>query len=208
MFNAPWTVVVLCVGLIALYELQTLSLSDAQTEAYGVSASALLSGRWQTLLTSLFLHGSWTHVLMNAVSALAFGPAAARLMGSDLRGSAVFFLFYLVCGVLAGLGFALADPHSAAPAVGASGAISGLVGAAARIIEGRGRVGPIFGRTVIAMTIAWTVANVVLGVSGWTPGANHMPVAWQAHLAGYAAGVLLLGPFARLAGRSRDVFTQ
>lgn len=208
MFNAPWTVVVLCVGLIVLYELQKLFLSDAMTEAYGVSASALMNGRWQTLLTSLFLHGSWPHVLMNSVAALAFGPAAARLMGPDPRGAAVFFLYYLVCGVLAGLGFALSDPQATIPAVGASGAISGLVGAAARIIQGHGRIGPLFGSTVIAMTVAWILVNVVLGVSGLTPGAMGMPVAWQAHVAGYLAGVLLVGPFARLAGRTQDVFTQ
>ena len=106
MFNAPWTIVALCVGLIALYELQRLFLSDALTAAYGVSATALMSGRWQTLLTSLFLHGSWPHVLMNAVAALAFGPPVARLMGVNPRGAAAFFGFYLVCGVLAGLGFA------------------------------------------------------------------------------------------------------
>jgi len=167
-----------------------------------------MSGRWQTLLTSLFLHGSWPHVLMNSVAALAFGPPTARLMGTGPRGAMVFFLFYLACGVLAGLGFALADPHSPAPAVGASGAISGLLGAASRIIQGHGRIGPIFGSTVIGMAVAWAVVNVVLGVSGLTPGAMGMAVAWQAHLAGYLAGVLLIGPFARLAGRPRDVFTQ
>jgi membrane associated rhomboid family serine protease len=208
MFNAPWTIVVLCVGLIALYELQTLFVSEATTEFYGVSAKALLGGRWQTLVTSLFLHGSWPHVLMNSVAALAFGPPTARLLGADLRGAAVFFAFYLVCGVLGGLGYALMDPGAAEAAVGASGAISGLLGAASRIIQGHGRIGSMFGSTVIGMAVAWALVNVVLGVSGLTPGAMGMPVAWQAHLAGYLAGVLLIGPFARLAGRTRDVFTQ
>jgi membrane associated rhomboid family serine protease len=58
------------------------------------------------------------------------------------------------------------------------------------------------------MAAAWAIVNVVLGVSGLTPGAMGMPVAWQAHLAGYLAGVVLVGPFARLAGRSDAVFTQ
>ena len=70
------------------------------------------------------------------------------------------------------------------------------------------KIGPMFGSTVIGMAAAWALVNVVLGVSGLTPGAMGMPVAWQAHLAGYAAGVLLVGPFVRLAGRPRDVFTQ
>lgn len=208
MFNAPWTIVVLCVGLVALYEAQTLFVPAALRDAYGVSGPALIAGRWQTLVTSLFLHGSWPHVLMNSIAALAFGPPVARLMGVNPRGAAVFFLFYLVCGVLAGLGFALADLHGVEPAVGASGAISGLLGAASRIIQGRGRIGPMFGSTVLGMAAAWAVVNVVLGVSGLTPGAMGMPVAWQAHLAGYLAGVVLVGPFARLAGRSDAVFTQ
>jgi membrane associated rhomboid family serine protease len=118
-------------------------------------------------------------------------------------------LFYLVCGIVGGLGFVLADLHDKAVVVGASGAISGLLGAASRIIQGQGRIGPMFGQTVIGMAIAWAIVNVALGVvPGWTPGAMGMPVAWQAHLAGYAAGVLLIGPFARLAGRGADDFTQ
>ena len=208
MFHAPWTIVVLCVGLIALYGAQSLFVPKAVVDAYGVSGAALLGGRWQTLATSLFLHESWPHVLMNSVAALAFGPPVARLMGVNARGAVVFFGFYLICGVVGGLGFVLASVHGADPAIGASGAISGLLGAASRIIQGRGRIGPMFGSTVIGMAAAWAIVNVALGVSGLTPGAIGVPVAWQAHLAGYLAGVLLVGPFARLAGRGDSVFTQ
>jgi membrane associated rhomboid family serine protease len=196
------------VGLVVLYTAQRLTMSEATLERLALTPAALEAGRWQTLLTSLFLHGSWPHVLMNSVALLAFGPPTARLMGLNARGATVFFLFYLVCGVIAGLGFVAADFKDAAPVVGASGAISGLLGAASRIIQGHGRIGPIFGSTVIGMAVAWAAVNVVLGVSGLTPGAMGMPVAWQAHLAGYAAGVLLIGPFVRLAGRGQDVFTQ
>jgi membrane associated rhomboid family serine protease len=211
MFNAPWTIVVLCVGLIALYAVQSFTLNDARGQppaALSLTPAALAAGHWETLVTSLFLHGGWPHVLMNAVAALAFGPPVARLFGLGPRGALVFLLFYLMCGIAGGLGFVLADLHDKAAVVGASGAISGLLGAASRIIQGRGRIGPILGQTVIGMAIAWTIVNVVLGVSGLTPGAMGMPVAWQAHLAGYAAGVLLIGPFARLAGRGADDFTQ
>lgn len=208
MFNAPWTLVVICVGLICLYALQSAFISEAQMERWALTPAALVAGRWQTLLTSLFLHGSWPHVLLNSVAALAFGPPTARLMGTNARGSAVFFAFYLVCGVLAGLGYVLAQPHDVAPMVGASGAISGLLGGASRLIQRHGRIGPIFSSMVIGMAAAWVIVNVALGVSGLTPGADGMIVAWQAHLAGYAAGVLLVGPFARLAGASRAAFTQ
>jgi membrane associated rhomboid family serine protease len=208
MFNAPWTIVVLCAGLVALYAVQVFAVNDATLGAFALTPAALAAGRWQTLLTSLFLHGSWPHVLMNAVAALAFGPPVARLFGLGARGAAAFALFYLACGVVAGLGFVAADPHDVAPVVGASGAISGLLGAASRIIQGHGRIGAMFGQTVVGMGIAWAVVNVVLGVSGLTPGAMGMPVAWQAHLAGYAAGVLLVGPFARLAGRGPESFSR
>jgi membrane associated rhomboid family serine protease len=210
MFNAPWTIVVLCVGLVALYAVQSFTLNDARGQppaALALTPAALAAGHWETLVTSLFLHGGWPHVLMNAVAALAFGPPVARLFGLGPRGALAFLLFYLVCGILGGLGFVLADLHDKEGVVGASGAISGLLGAASRIIQGRGRIGPIFGQTVIGMAVAWAIVNVVLGVSGLTPGAMG-PVAWQAHLAGYAAGVLLIGPFARLAGRGADDFTQ
>jgi len=211
MFNAPWTIVVLCVGLIALYAGQSFALDDANHQppaALALTAAALAAGHWETLFTSMFLHGSWPHVLMNSVAALAFGPPVARMMGLGPRGALVFLLFYLVCGVIGGLGFVLADTQAKVGVVGASGAISGLLGAASRIIQGHGRIGPLFGQSVIGMAAAWAIVNVVLGVSGLTPGAMGMSVAWQAHLAGYAAGVLLVGPFARLAGRGPDDFTQ
>jgi membrane associated rhomboid family serine protease len=208
MFNAPWTIVVLPALLIALYAVQSATLTDAQEAHWALTSSALIAGRWPVLLTSLFLHGSWPHVLMNSVAIVAFGPPAARMMGTDLRGASAFYAFYLTCGVLASLGFVAVDFHDANPVVGASGAVSGLLGAASRLIEGRGRIGPMFGPTVLGMAAAWTIANVILGVTGLTPGAAGMPVAWQAHLAGYLAGVLLIGPFARLAGASRAAFTQ
>jgi membrane associated rhomboid family serine protease len=208
MFNAPWTIVALPALLIGLYAVQSLALSDAQETRWALTRAALAAGRWQTLLTCMFLHASWTHVLMNSVAIVAFGPPAARLMGTDARGASAFYAFYLICGVLAGLGFLAVTPTSADPVVGASGAVSGLLGAASRLIEGRGRIGPMFGRTVLGMAAAWTIANVILGVTGLTPGAAGVPVAWQAHLAGYLAGVLLIGPFARLSGASAAAFTQ
>lgn len=208
LFRAPWTIVALSVGLIGLYALQSSLMTPSQLEAWGLTPGALSGGRWLTLVSSLFLHGSWPHVLMNSVAIIAFGPPVARLMGVDARGASVFFLFYLACGVLSGLGFVASDPTDIAPVVGASGAASGLLGAASRLIQGHGRIGPVLGSTVLGMAAAWAIVNVVLGVSGLTPGAEGMPVAWQAHLAGYAAGVFLVGPFARLAGRDERFFTQ
>ena len=60
---------------------------------WALSSPALIAGRWQVLLTSLFLHGSWPHVLMNSVAMVALGPPAARLMGTDLRGASALYAF-------------------------------------------------------------------------------------------------------------------
>ncbi|MFI4934064.1 MAG: rhomboid family intramembrane serine protease [Caulobacterales bacterium] len=208
LINAPWTILTLCLGLVALYVAQGLLLSDSQVKQLALSPATLRAGDWQGLFTSLFLHGSWPHVLMNSVAVLAFGPPVARLMGTGARGAPTFALFYLTCGVIAGLGYVVLNLNDAQPLVGASGAISGLLGAASRLIQGRGRIGPIFGSTVLGMGAAWIIVNVILGVSGLTPGANGMTVAWQAHVVGYIAGVLLIGPFARLAGAQDVAFTQ
>src|SRR5581483_11614775 len=113
MFNAPWTITVLCVGLIVLYAVQYFVLDGANHQppaSLTLTGAALAAGHWETLLTSLFLHASWPHVLMNSVAALAFGPPVARLMGLGPRGALVFLAFYLVCGVLGSLGFVLVDP--------------------------------------------------------------------------------------------------
>src|SRR5665213_561326 len=127
------------------------------------------------------------------------------------RGAASFVAFFLVCGVIAALAYAgllgLTDPGGGWALVGASGAASGLFGAAARLIEGRGRLGSIVGRTVVGMSLAWVAVNAVLGLSGLTPGAAGLPVAWEAHIFGYFAGLILIGPVARAAGR-RPSITQ
>jgi membrane associated rhomboid family serine protease len=206
LLNAPWPILVLSLGLIVLYLIQSLTLTDADIRRLALSARGLEQGQWRGLFISLFLHGSWPHVLMNSIAALAFGPPVARLMGLGPRGVLAFFAFYLACGAIAGVGFVALNPKDVTPLVGASGAISGLLGAASRIIQGRGRIGPMFGGTVIGMAAAWIIVNAILGLTGLTPGAAGLPVAWQAHVAGYVAGVVLIGPFARLAGRGREDF--
>ena len=77
-----------------------------------------------TMLTSMFLHGSWMHLIGNMLYLWVFGNNI-----EDIMGHARFVLFYVVCGVLAALSHALTDPTSTVPMVGASGAISGVLGA-------------------------------------------------------------------------------
>jgi membrane associated rhomboid family serine protease len=198
--NAPWAVTLLVGALLALHGLRVAF--GLPPDPFAFTSDDLAAHRWMGLVSYQFTHGSWLHVLMNAAGTLVFGAPLARLMGSGPRGAAAFLLFFLVCGVISALGYV---PFAGVPAwslVGCSGAASGLFAATVRIAEGRGRLGPLFGATVIQTTIVFSIANAILGLSGLTPGAGGMPVAWQAHIAGYLAGLILVGPFLRLAGVS------
>jgi membrane associated rhomboid family serine protease len=198
-FNAPWPALALTAIIVGGYLLQGFFPIEQVAQAGAFSAAALEEGRWFTLVSALFLHGSWAHALMNAGFALAFGTPVARSLGVHPRGVAVFALFYLVCGVLANLGYAAMHRGDPALLVGASGAVSGLLGAAARLIAGRGKPGPILSRPVFAFSAAIVAVNLLVAATGVAPGANGATVAWEAHLAGFAAGLLLYGPAMRLA---------
>lgn len=200
--NAPWTVVVLTLGIVALYLIQSRFPLSVVADAFAFSPS-LLSEQPARLVTSLFVHGNWAHALMNAAFILAFGAPVARFFGPRMAGVFGFFLFYILCGVVAGLGFALLHWGQEAPLVGASGAASGLMGAAARLIGGDGRPGPLFSKAVTGMGTAWLIVNVIMAFTGGAliPGAGEAGVGWEAHLTGFVAGVLLIGPFALFAPR-------
>ena len=79
---------------------------------------------YRTLITSIFLHGGWLHLLGNMLTLWVFGG-----MVEDRLGHCGYFLFYIFCGVVSGLGHALYLSDSTTPCVGASGAIAGLLGA-------------------------------------------------------------------------------
>jgi len=79
---------------------------------------------WPTLVTSMFLHGSWSHVIGNMWYLWIFGDNV-----EDRVGHGRFIVFYLLCGMLAALGQVAVDPGSMLPTIGASGAIAGVMGA-------------------------------------------------------------------------------
>lgn len=201
MVNAPWPVVVLSLGIIALYAIQTRF--PGAVDYLGFYPLDLQNNRYGGLISSQFLHGNWAHALMNAGFILAFGAPVARFFGRGAVGTVGFFAFYLAAGVLACVGFAALHWGSTGALIGASGAASGLMGAAARLIGGQGRVGPLLSKPVISMGLAWLLVNIVMAFAGGLliPGAGEAGIGWEAHLAGFAAGVLLIGPFGWLAGR-------
>ena len=199
--RAPWPPLLIAVAIVGLYAWQAAT-GEPEVVAFhfGFSRSALDHGQWAGLVTALFVHGGWTHAILNAPAALAFGAPVAKLFGLRAPGVIAFFVFYLVCGALASLGFAAVHPDQTAPLVGASGAVAGLMGAASRLVERRPGLAPFNSPAVVSMAAAWITINVLVGLVGLHL-VGDAPIAWEAHLAGYAAGLLLLTPFARLLRR-------
>lgn len=208
--RVPASVLWLIVLLIGLHAARVLlfpgSESDGLFETYGFVPArytgynpGTLVSRLLPFVTYLFLHGSWSHVLFNSVWLLAFGPAVARRFGPVL-----FLIFFLVCGVVAALTHLAVYRESIAPVIGASGAISGLMAASFRMIAlGPGdepaALAPLFSARILGWTAIWAAINAFAGITGFGAGPGPAVIAWGAHMGGYAAGLVLAGPFDRLA---------
>lgn len=203
-FNAPWPALVLTLAILGSYALQSRLLDDAGLYALALVPARLQQGEWTGLATSIFLHGGWVHVLLNSAFALAFGTPIARLLGVNLKGAILLWGFFLLCGVGSGAIYALIHQGSMGAVIGASGAVSGMMGAAARLMDRRGVLGPILSPSVMSTGAAWIIVNLLVALFGLTPGNDGAGVAWEAHLAGFGVGLLLIGPFAALAsGREK-----
>lgn len=199
-FNAPWPAVLAAVSIL----LSNLVLGGASDEAIyrlALEPVRIWRGDVAGLVTSLFVHGGWIHALMNAAFALAFGAPVARLLGLGARGGSVFVVLYIACGVLAGLGYAAIHPRSTSLVVGASGAVAGLMGAAARLMDRPGQLSSPFAPRALSLAGSWLIINLVMAAFGGFPGLTGA-VAWEAHLFGFAAGALLVSLAARLAPNS------
>jgi len=167
--------------------------------------NAQLEGQWipasTTIITSMFLHGGWLHLIGNMLYLWIFGDNI-----EDRIGRGRFLVFYLVCGGVAALGQGLADPQSEIPMIGASGAISGVLGAYL-VLYPRAKVLVLLPLLIFITTVR-VPALVVLGI--WfagqllssliaAPGSGG--VAFAAHVGGFVAGVVLIRLFLR--GRRR-----
>ena len=194
MFNIPWPAMTLLAVLALAFELQSTVLSPEAAAALALSPAGLAGGAYGSLVSYMFLHSGWAHVLMNGASALAFGPPVARFLGVRGRGPVLFFAFFLASGVAAGLGYCLLHWNSPAYVIGASGAVSGLWGAASRLLIGQGRLAPVLNRQVLLQGAAFVIVNTVVGLGGAFALLN---IAWEAHLIGYAFGLLTIGVLAR-----------
>lgn len=150
------------------------------------------------------LHSDWTHLVINCLWLLAFGPIVARRLGTGL-----FLVFFTVCGVAGAGAYVGLNWGSDVPVVGASGAISGLMAAGLRMLPGQAPwalpgetpLAPIFSRQILMFSGVWAAINLLAGLTGLGMGGSEGLIAWQAHLGGFVAGLLLCGVFDALRPR-------
>lgn len=229
-FNVPWPVLALLVLIWAAFLALRFMPPDMQERM--ILLFALFPARYMpeaglfsqgfpggvaaefwTPITYTFMHGGWEHLIVNSVWLLAFGSPIARRFG-PMR----FFFFYFFCGVAGALLHVLLYPGSGVPVVGASAAISGLMGGAARFVFlAGGPLGALGGgyglssqasrrkasiaaalsdkRTLIFVGV-WIGLNFLFGA---TPLSGVLgvtaQVAWEAHLGGFVMGLLFFGFF-------------
>ncbi|WP_322864933.1 rhomboid family intramembrane serine protease [Aquicoccus sp. G2-2] len=196
------------IALNVLVFLSNLTLLDnprAMTIFYfnwGIVPARISAGQgYETLLTSMFLHGGFMHIFGNMLFLWIFGDNM-----EDQMGHTGFALFYLACGLGAGMAHVMMQPGSLVPTVGASGAIAGVMGGYLLLFP-RAKIDILFIFIVFfkIFTIpAWTMLAVWFVVQffgGLTADVNGGGVAYWAHAGGFILGVLFTLPvFLRLGG--------
>lgn len=146
-----------------------------------------------TLFTSQFLHADWLHLIFNMLFLWVFGNNI-----EDRLGRIRFLPFFLLCGALAGVAQSLADADSPVPLIGASGAISGVLGAYL-VLYPKHRVWtvvlPLFFLPFKLPAWLWLAIYLALQVVFLADSAGGGDVAYLAHIGGFAAGAALIKPF-------------
>lgn len=144
-----------------------------------------------TLVTSLFLHADLMHLVGNMLYLWVFGDNI-----EDAMGHVRFLAFYVLCGVLAALSQVVADTSSVIPTIGASGAISGVLGAYL-VLHPRAKV--LVPIVIIPLYIpAYILLLIWIGfqfLQAWSSGVTGGGVAWWAHIGGFMIGALLIPLF-------------
>jgi len=152
-----------------------------------------------TLITYTFIHGGWLHLGANMAFLWVFADNV-----EDAFGHVGFLLLYFVCGIIAAVAHVLANPDSAAPLVGASGAVSGILGSYL-VLFPKARVWVLlFMKIPLRISATWALAgwigfqflSLYFDQSG-----GEVLVAWWAHIGGFAAGFLITALFRQTLGR-------
>jgi len=155
-------------------------------------------------VSNMFLHGGWTHLIVNMWTLWIFGPAV-----EDRLGPTRFLAFYLVVGIAASFAHAVINADSTLPALGASGAVAGVIGCYVRMFP--------FARLIMLMPVlffpffvevpaivfafVWLLGQVIPGIAALMIPTNGTNIAWWAHIGGFAAGWALM-PLIRRSARA------
>lgn len=175
--------------VIFLYEW---AIDPSIAETYGIVPYRF---QFRTLITSMFLHGSWLHLIGNMWFLWIFGKAI-----EDLLNHGRFLLFYLLCGVVAGYIQVATQPYSPVPTVGASGAIAGVMGGYL-VKFPRARITTLVPIIIFITTVDlpaaflllyWFVIQFFSGLGSLSHVSLGGGIAWFAHVGGFVAGMILI----------------
>jgi membrane associated rhomboid family serine protease len=188
------TVSIIAINVI-VFVLELTGGEDFVTQWALTPADIVAGRRWITLLTAMFLHDGWLHILSNMGFLWVFGPAIEEAMGGGR-----YLVFYLLGGVVASLAQIAVAPTSTALNLGASGAIAAVMGAflviypndEIRTVVFLGKFGTITHVRAIVLIGVWFLSQVVsgMGVLATTEAAQD-GVAYMAHVGGFLFGVLM-----------------
>ena len=210
-FNAPPVVVWLIGAVVAAYLLRAAA-SDLVNErilfalafipaqfSSGLVGGISLGGLVSLLLPipgHLFVHGSFSHVALNCLWLLAFGPGVARRLGP-----ARFLAFFFLCGAAAALAHLVLYWGATELLIGASGAVAGLMAAGMRILYGSRTIpyvpypplAPIRAKPILFFAASWVGVNILFAFTSL--GLSDAPIAWAAHLGGFIMGLVSIDAF-------------
>lgn len=147
-----------------------------------------------TIVSSMFMHGGFMHLAGNLLFLWVFGNNI-----EDSMGHVRFIIFYLLCGIAAALCQAILDPSSSIPMIGASGAISGILGAYlvlhphAKVLTVIPFIIPLAFRIPAMLVLGFWFASQI--INSLASNSEEAGVAWWAHISGFLAGVLLISLF-------------
>ncbi|MBC8186135.1 rhomboid family intramembrane serine protease [candidate division KSB1 bacterium] len=201
----PYVTILLIIfnGLVFLFEMSLGEYLEDFISIFGIIPANYFSQASQNGLgiitsffpffTSIFLHGGWFHVIWNIWYLWIFGDNV-----EDHFGHSKFLLFYIVCGILAGLAHVYMNPESSVPTIGASGAIAGVMGAYIFLYP-RARVltlipifliFPILHIPAYIFLGFWFLIQFLSGFASLNISGDFGGVAWWAHIGGFVAGLL------------------
>ena len=178
----------------------------------GPEANGGYIGMIAPLFTHMFLHANIPHIVFNSLWLLALGAPVARRMGADDASTSfaafvrafLFVLFYGLCGAAGALTFIAGHTNETTLLVGASGGVSGLLGAVVRFAFNRAtilgpeysKISPLFSPAVITWSLAIIGLNVIVGLfGGGLVGGGDSNIAWDAHIGGFLFGLVFYPAF-------------